>query len=250
MKNSRVLTFFSWGASIFFLVLTLGMIGQKEWLAFIPALLLALFLAPPIRKKIRDRFDGQPTRGASIALVVALFVIWCIPVGISASRQAEEERIAAELEQARLDSIDQVRQDSVDLYQRNRTAFIQQASYVTEGAYDSWANEAHDSSTNPNLRVEAFLSNQKRIADSTELAMRRDSIARARERDRRTREYEREQAQKEAEKRRAEQAAIRQHQSNCTYNGHTLHRGPRGGCYYYSGSGKKVYVQGVSCGGC
>lgn len=35
----------------------------------------------------------------------------------------------------------------------------------------------------------------------------------------------------------------------CTYNGHKLIVGPRGGCYYYSGSSKE-YVDRSYCSGC
>jgi Pyruvate/2-oxoacid:ferredoxin oxidoreductase delta subunit len=35
----------------------------------------------------------------------------------------------------------------------------------------------------------------------------------------------------------------------CTYNGNSLNVGPRGGCYYYSGS-SKVYVDRSYCSGC
>lgn len=33
----------------------------------------------------------------------------------------------------------------------------------------------------------------------------------------------------------------------CYYNGHLLHRGPQGGCYYYNSSGDKVYVDRSYC---
>ncbi|WP_123912780.1 hypothetical protein [Chryseobacterium pennipullorum] len=36
---------------------------------------------------------------------------------------------------------------------------------------------------------------------------------------------------------------------NCTYNGHTLYVGSRGGCYYYTGSSKQ-YVDRSYCSGC
>ena len=32
-----------------------------------------------------------------------------------------------------------------------------------------------------------------------------------------------------------------------TYNGHTLYKGPNGGCYYYNSSQKKVYVDASHC---
>jgi hypothetical protein len=35
----------------------------------------------------------------------------------------------------------------------------------------------------------------------------------------------------------------------CTYNGHELIVGPRGGCYYYSGNSKE-YVDRSKCSGC
>lgn len=37
--------------------------------------------------------------------------------------------------------------------------------------------------------------------------------------------------------------------NNCSYNGHELNVGPRGGCYYYSGSSKQ-YVDRSYCSGC
>ncbi|WP_210148407.1 hypothetical protein [Chryseobacterium scophthalmum] len=36
---------------------------------------------------------------------------------------------------------------------------------------------------------------------------------------------------------------------DCTYNGHVLNVGPRGGCYYYTGSSKQ-YVDRSYCSGC
>ncbi len=35
--------------------------------------------------------------------------------------------------------------------------------------------------------------------------------------------------------------------TDCTYNGHTLHRGPQGGCYYINSSGDKEYVDRANC---
>ncbi|MFN8304037.1 MAG: hypothetical protein U0U46_16235 [Saprospiraceae bacterium] len=36
----------------------------------------------------------------------------------------------------------------------------------------------------------------------------------------------------------------------CTYNGHPLYVGSRGGCYYYTASGRKEYVDRSLCSGC
>ena len=36
----------------------------------------------------------------------------------------------------------------------------------------------------------------------------------------------------------------------CSYNGNPLYVGPRGGCYYYTGSGRKQYVDRGYCSGC
>lgn len=38
--------------------------------------------------------------------------------------------------------------------------------------------------------------------------------------------------------------------SGCSYNGHTLHVGDKGGCYYTNSSGDKVYVDKSKCKGC
>ena len=36
--------------------------------------------------------------------------------------------------------------------------------------------------------------------------------------------------------------------TNCgDYNGHTLHKGPKGGCYYINSSGNKEYVERSLC---
>ncbi len=32
-----------------------------------------------------------------------------------------------------------------------------------------------------------------------------------------------------------------------TYNGHTLYKGPQGGCYYYNDQGNKIYVDRSLC---
>jgi hypothetical protein len=32
-----------------------------------------------------------------------------------------------------------------------------------------------------------------------------------------------------------------------TYNGHTLYKGPNGGCYYINSSGNKTYVNNNNC---
>ncbi|WP_156173241.1 hypothetical protein [Chryseobacterium gallinarum] len=40
-----------------------------------------------------------------------------------------------------------------------------------------------------------------------------------------------------------------QSSGGCTYNGHQLYVGQRGGCYYYSGSSKQ-YVDRSYCSGC
>lgn len=36
----------------------------------------------------------------------------------------------------------------------------------------------------------------------------------------------------------------------CTYNGHTLYTGEKGGCYYLSSGGNKEYVDKSYCRGC
>lgn len=36
----------------------------------------------------------------------------------------------------------------------------------------------------------------------------------------------------------------------CTYNGHTLYTGEKGGCYYLSSGGNKEYVDKSHCRGC
>lgn len=36
----------------------------------------------------------------------------------------------------------------------------------------------------------------------------------------------------------------------CTYNGHRLHTGEKGGCYYWSSGGNKEYVDKSYCIGC
>lgn len=36
--------------------------------------------------------------------------------------------------------------------------------------------------------------------------------------------------------------------SDCgSYNGHTLHKGPNGGCYYNNSNGNKTYVDASHC---
>lgn len=37
---------------------------------------------------------------------------------------------------------------------------------------------------------------------------------------------------------------------SCSYNGHTLHTGEKGGCYYFSSGGTKEYVDRSYCSGC
>jgi hypothetical protein len=37
---------------------------------------------------------------------------------------------------------------------------------------------------------------------------------------------------------------------SCSYNGHTLHVGEKGGCYYLSSGGNKEYVDKSYCSGC
>lgn len=37
---------------------------------------------------------------------------------------------------------------------------------------------------------------------------------------------------------------------SCTYNGHTLYTGEKGGCYYLSSGGNKEYVDKSYCSGC
>lgn len=36
----------------------------------------------------------------------------------------------------------------------------------------------------------------------------------------------------------------------CYHNGHQLHVGPQGGCYYINSSGNKTYVDRSECAGC
>ena len=37
---------------------------------------------------------------------------------------------------------------------------------------------------------------------------------------------------------------------SCTYNGHALHVGEKGGCYYLSSGGNKEYIDKSYCSGC
>ena len=37
---------------------------------------------------------------------------------------------------------------------------------------------------------------------------------------------------------------------SCTYNGHSLHVGEEGGCYYINSSGNKSYVDRLYCASC
>lgn len=37
---------------------------------------------------------------------------------------------------------------------------------------------------------------------------------------------------------------------SCSYNGHTLYTGEKGGCYYLSSGGNKEYVDRSYCSGC
>lgn len=37
---------------------------------------------------------------------------------------------------------------------------------------------------------------------------------------------------------------------SCSYNGHTLYTGEKGGCYYLSSGGNKEYVDKSYCSGC
>jgi len=51
---------------------------------------------------------------------------------------------------------------------------------------------------------------------------------------------------KKSKQKRTTTASTRQ---DCTYNGHTLYVGKRGGCYYYTGNSKQ-YVDRSYCSGC
>lgn len=37
---------------------------------------------------------------------------------------------------------------------------------------------------------------------------------------------------------------------SCYYNGHLLHVGPQGGCYYINSNGNQTYVDRSECAGC
>lgn len=54
---------------------------------------------------------------------------------------------------------------------------------------------------------------------------------------------------KKSRKSKTRKTAAASKSRGCTYNGHSLNVGPRGGCYYYSGSSKE-YVDRSYCSGC
>lgn len=54
---------------------------------------------------------------------------------------------------------------------------------------------------------------------------------------------------KKRNRNRAKRAKAYSRNNSCTYNGHQLYVGKRGGCYYYSGNSKE-YVDRAYCSGC
>ncbi|WP_312389815.1 hypothetical protein [Chryseobacterium sp.] len=54
---------------------------------------------------------------------------------------------------------------------------------------------------------------------------------------------------KKSKKSRSSKSYSKSSSKGCTYNGHQLYVGPRGGCYYYAGNSKE-YVERAYCSSC
>ncbi|MCX8533241.1 hypothetical protein [Chryseobacterium luquanense] len=54
---------------------------------------------------------------------------------------------------------------------------------------------------------------------------------------------------KKSKKSKAKKSSTASRSKDCSYNGHTLYVGKRGGCYYYTGNSKQ-YVDRSYCSGC
>lgn len=235
----------SWALGILLLLASLGFLTRGEVATGVLGLLLSLYLLPPVRTWVHERIGWSGSRTSRSVIAVALFILFIIPMSASISEQKEEEARIAAAEQARLDSIKQAEQDSIADYETTRAAFLVRYPHIEEEWYDEWAGTASDSSVNPELRTESFVVAMKNRADSIAAKKRNDSVEYAQMQ----REYEAKKAEEARREAAAEQAAIREREARCTWRGHRLHQGPRGGCYYLVGD-RKEYVQDVSCAGC
>lgn len=247
--SGKLLKILSWIFGVGFLLLAMTAASKGSGLAAVTAGLLGLYLLPPIRSWISSKTGNKIPRGGRVAIAVGLFIVAAVPMSRMSDQLRAEQDAEAAIIQARKDSVEKVRTDSIAVYEKTRAAFIEKAGYVDEKSYDEWLSHAADSVKDPQYTVASFLATQKRVSDSTLAQKKKDSIRVTKLIEEAGREIE----AKKRETQQAERAAARekteQTNANCTYQGHRIYQGPRGGCYYMVG-GEKKYVPELSCNGC
>lgn len=124
------------------------------------------------------------------------------------------------------------------LRQQNESNFLAQHSFIKVNSYRRWLIESKDS-----LQYEKYtLSNYLKKEKENYIQHKSDSIQYAKtEKQKRIKEKQLAIKAEKARIRSEKQAEAAERAYN-TYNGHTIHTGPRGGRYYINSNGRKTYI--------
>ena len=245
--SSTLLKFIAWTASVCLLISGTNMLLQSEHIyGGIACILLGLFLLPPILTVIRAKTNGRLGRKGIAGIGVLGLITASVGnrIDMRIKEQADKAKTAAEWRtKLAHDSLENFR-DSV---------FIAAHPFVSAGDYRALRHTMADSATIPPATVEKFLADQKYKQDSIEWARKADSIAQItrRKNDSMAIIAQAKQARKDsiANARSAKRSTYSSDSRSSSTsrgdysNGRQIYTGPRGGRYYLSPSGKKVYIR-------
>ena len=127
--------------------------------------------------------------------------------------------------------------------QAQENLFLSKYSFVKSEDYKTWKAKAKDSVTNPRLKQAAFLKEREKEHLIRQKEWERIANEQEQKRVKRQKEVARLAQQEEKERKREARRQERAYAAENTYNGHTIHTGPRGGRYYYNSHGNKTYIR-------
>lgn len=172
---------FQWASAILMLMISLGSLSQGMIIEGILALLLGLFILPPIHWNIKQKLHPKLSPGLSYTIAILLFMGFAIPSMSRTRKEQEKEEKRTALEKAKKDSLAAIEMEAQKKSLEAKSKFLKEHDYVSFLAYDEWMEQNKDSINDPSLKVVSFLRQQRKYNDSLTYALRQDSIQRAKE---------------------------------------------------------------------